>query len=1409
VRIFGLRTSPHRSRATLAALTAALTAAALAVPATAQAGVRDNTAAKGRTAQSAPQSSTHAAPKTTADVQRACGPAKKGTFTCFALRRVDVKGAKGVQPNATPVGYGPTDLASAYNLPANGGAGATVAIVDAFDDPNAEADLAVYRSQYGLPACTTANGCFKKVDQSGGANYPGADANWATEISLDLDMVSAVAPAAHILLVEATTNNNDDLGAAVDEAVTLGALYVSNSYGSNYSSVPGSGEDPSEVTSLDAFYNHPGVAVVASSGDNAFGVSYPAASQYVTSVGGTSLVRDSSTRGWNESVWNNSFGGGGSGCSVFEAKPAFQTDSGCSMRTVADVSADADPVTGVAVYDSFQAPGWGEFGGTSASAPIITAAYADAGAPAAGTYPNSYPYASAASFNDVTSGSNGTCSPAYLCTAGAGFDGPTGLGTPNGVTGFGSGPHGFLKGTVTDTTGAPLAGAKVSAGAGSATTGSDGTYSLSVPPGTYTVSASDYGYATSTASSVAVADGQSVTEDFTLAAVARATVTGTVKDGSGHGWPLYSTVTVAGAPGGPVYTNPKTGAYTLQLPVNATYTLHVASVYPGYQTSDQQVVVGTSAVAQNVALPVDAQGCTAPGYAQHAHGSFQSFDTASTPDGWTVTNAAATVGGWAFDDPGARGNLTGGAGGFGMVDSDFYGPGNSQDSLLISPVTDLSANSAPTLAFDTYYKPYIGSVADVDVSVDGGGTWTNVWDHSSTAVLGEHEDIALPQAAGMSAVQVRFHYTGTWAYYWEVDNVLIGNLSCDPVAGGLAIGQVTDANTGAPLTGAVVTTSAGSASGASAAVADPALGGAFYWLFTAAGAQTLTAAKTHYTSATAAVTVPADGVAETDFSLKAGRLTVTPGSISKSLAWGASGTATVTVKNTGTAPATLGVSEGTGGFTIQGVQSQAPTQHVTGTFPKTDMAKAAKSAKSGALTPGKSSHTAFGPTAGTAWQPIANFPTTIQDNLAEYADGKLYSGFGFDGNVDSSSLYSYDPTTGAWTKLAGAADTRETPAHGMIGGKLYVTGGWGADGNPDGATAVYDPGSDSWSSGPAWSAPLAGSGSAVLGSSLYVVGGCNASTCGSTSVSVLDTASGTWSSAAAYPEVTSWVSCGGIAGKVYCAGGTDGTNTSAHTYAYDPSSDTWTKLADMPGGGAWASAYTAANGLLLAQDGVNAAGQLSNQGFAYNPASDSWSALPNTTGPAYRFGGALGFYTVGGGQGTLVPPVSTSAVLPGYDQAGGGDVPWLSENPTTVTVAPGKSAKITVTLDAADPSIVQPGTYTAALLLATDTPYQLAKVPVSMQVSPPKTWGKITGTVQYKDATGKLVPIPGATVQIDTWATHYTLHTDSSGGYALWLDVRNNPLTVIAAKDGYQPQAVTVKIQKGQTTTTTFTLLKD
>jgi hypothetical protein len=364
-------------------------------------------------------------------------PLRPGAPVCYALVRTDLHAvhADALRPDATPSGYGPSDLQRAYNLSsaaASNGGSATVAVTELADDPNLESDLATYRAQYGLPACTTANGCFRKVNQSGQqGNYPPGDTGWGTEASLDVDMVSAICPKCHIVVVEA-----GDLSAAQNTAVSLGAHFISNSWGTG----DGSGD-----AGADADFNHAGVVDVASSGDGGYGVSFPATSQYVVAAGGTTLRQDSSARGWSETVWS----GSGSGCSSWEAKPSWQKDTGCgSHRTVADVAAVADPATGVAVYDTYGQGGWFVVGGTSASSPIIASVYALAGAPS--TAAASVLYAHSSSLYDVTSGSNGSCSPSYLCNGAAGYDGPTGLGAPNGLAAFnGSGAGASRTGPIT------------------------------------------------------------------------------------------------------------------------------------------------------------------------------------------------------------------------------------------------------------------------------------------------------------------------------------------------------------------------------------------------------------------------------------------------------------------------------------------------------------------------------------------------------------------------------------------------------------------------------------------------------------------------------------------------------------------------------------------------------------------------------------------------------------------------------------------------------------------------------------------------------------------------------------------------------------------------------------------------
>ncbi|MFK0194031.1 S8 family serine peptidase [Kitasatospora sp. NPDC090308] len=368
-----------------------------------------------------------AAPAAPRWVHSCAAPARADTASCDALRVI----RPGTAATAGDDGYGPAELRAAYGLPADGGEGATIAVVDAYDDPRAEADLGTYRERYGLPACTSGSGCFRKTDQRGGNRLPRGDTAWAGETALDLAMVSAVAPRARIVLVEADSAAVSDLGTAVNTAVALGARYVSISWGTT--------ENANAAAYDSRYFDHPGVVIAAASGDGGYGVNFPASSPHVVAVGGTTLRPDGTApRGWSESAWSTGPDeGAASGCSGRLPKPDWQTDPGCDRRTVADVSAVADPATGVAVYQSYGGNGWYTYGGTSAAAPIIAATYALAGRPSAGSRPASFPYRHPDALHDVTSGATAdSCDPAYLCTAGPGYDGPTGLGSPDGVAAF-------------------------------------------------------------------------------------------------------------------------------------------------------------------------------------------------------------------------------------------------------------------------------------------------------------------------------------------------------------------------------------------------------------------------------------------------------------------------------------------------------------------------------------------------------------------------------------------------------------------------------------------------------------------------------------------------------------------------------------------------------------------------------------------------------------------------------------------------------------------------------------------------------------------------------------------------------------------------------------------------------------
>lgn len=524
-------------------------------------------------------------------------------------------------------GLTPEDLASAYGYsPASSGTGQTVAIVDAFDDPEIESDLAQFDTHYELPACTTANGCFKKVGQTGTSSLPAADKQgWSVEIALDVETVHAACPNCKILLVEANNSSDANLAIAVNESVALGATEVSNSYG---------GPEVFGGSSEQAAYNHPGVPIVASTGDdgyygwdwvNEFGPfegdempSSPASLASTVAVGGTTLELNPDGTRAEETIWNNNGpgdeaglasgereGATGGGCSkLFTAQPWQQavagfTSSGCgTARLDADVAAVADPLTGLDIYDSFKCGpacefprvegGWVTIGGTSLSAPFISSLYALAGGGNGISYPSLtlYGHASDASLRfDVTEGANGfcggepvaecgqpnegfgtvDCEGTTACNAAPGFDGPSGIGTPEGLGLFKpllpsaaiTTPSGLTAGSVASFSaggssdpysGASIAEASWGWGDGTKATGVSATHTYAAA-GTYTVT-------------LAVTDSYGVTSPPVMGVVS----VGAASGGSGAGAGSAGASGAASTTGGGTGTAPSTVAVSSAFP---------------------------------------------------------------------------------------------------------------------------------------------------------------------------------------------------------------------------------------------------------------------------------------------------------------------------------------------------------------------------------------------------------------------------------------------------------------------------------------------------------------------------------------------------------------------------------------------------------------------------------------------------------------------------------------------------------------------------------------------------------------------------------------------------------------------------------------------------------------------------
>ncbi len=914
------------------------------------------------------------------------------------------------------------------------------------------------------------------------------------------------------------------------------------------------------------------------------------------------------------------------------------------------------------------------------------------------------------------------------------------------------GPQGHIQGVVYDSSGTPagdpIANAAITAiksitQSFQAMSGGDGVYAFTLPTGTYTLTAQAYGYEPVSIAGVDVVSGTTTTVNIPMTATTSYVVSGTVSDAMA-GWPLYAHITIKGDPITPppsvsdFWTNPVSGFYSVTLAGDITYTFHVEAWSDGYDSVD--VVVGplTANQTTNITLTADMTACAAPGYGAAA-GIKESFDDTSIPNGWTVIDNAGTGAVWAFDNPGGRSNNTGGEGNFAIADSDDAG-GVDMDTELRTPVMDFTSMTTVTLQFKYDFNSYSNNeIADVDVSNDGGSTWTNVWQRTGDDDRGPKTatiDIS-SIAAGHANVMVRFHYyNANYDWYWEVDDVIVGDPTCRLHAGGLMVGNIYDGNTFAPLADSTVMSDEGERE-TSVATPDPNVDDAFYTLFIGTGTRTVTATHSGgYAPSVVTATAVQSGTISQDFYLDAGMLDYTPEGLSASLDLGTSVTHPFTISNNGAAPASFELME-----LDRGMEALAPisipSSHTRFRHSKPSIGIAPSVAYTGGS--GGFAPLAGEPAYGFELYPGSNF--VYITNTSAPGSWKVVSPF-------SGSPYAADFLYGDFSKLYVLdADSNEFAVVDTATGSKS-------------AIATVDP-----ASGETWTG-MAG----ALDGTLYVA----STNCSSRStLYTLNPDNGDLSEIG---EITNGSCIIGIA-----------VNAEGEIYGLDLN-DVLLKIDPATGAGTV----------------IGSVGYDANyaQGMDFEEDSDVlYIAAYNNTSSQ----GELRIADTSTGNTTLVGAFPGGAEVDGLAFATGGaaDVPWLSEEPVSGTVAGGSSQPITITFDAS--AVPQPGIYHAQLRIKEDTPYSVDNVPVTMTVTAPPDWGKLTGVVSTTGhCDNQPAPLEGVDVLIQGASGTYTATTDANGSYAWWLAEGSYTVTVAAA--GHISQTTSVNVAAQVTTTQNFAL---
>lgn len=845
---------------------------------------------------------------------------------------------------------------------------------------------------------------------------------------------------------------------------------------------------------------------------------------------------------------------------------------------------------------------------------------------------------------------------------------------------------GTLEGTVTDSTNNnPIAGAHIQVAplGASTTTGPDGHYSILLPVGTYDVTASAFGYDDLTVNGVAITDGGTTTRNFALDPSPSGSLSGTVMDDASN--PLANaTVTILGTPIPPATTD-ATGHYNFPTVPNGTYDVRAEAGRCNNAQTDSVVVNGTTTHDFTLPSRSDSFGyrcrVETPAYIEgntpFPLSGDDSFAPVTLPFPFSFYGQTYTSGNVC-----TNGFITFGTGTCPFTNSGIPSAGTPNnaiypfwDDLFVDPPTGsmfTSTLSSPNrFVIEWRNVRFFGDVTrriDVEVIL-----------YENGQILTQYRNIADDgRERGNSATLGIENASGTVAFQYSLNEAVIGTpdfaIRYLLPPSGFVEGHVMDDNDHLGIGGATVK-ALQNGNVVRQTSTDPS---GFYRMQLPIGNYTIEASKTNYETGSADVTILLDQTVTQNFSLRTPRGEVNPTSLEFVVQRNETQTKTLTLSNTGGLPMTWDVKE-SGGGTV------SPSRRDGSKLLRVDLSKDER-ADPGWLGNKTADHAprvnAGSPLAPT-WSTIANYPTPIMDNSADFIDGKEYvvGGFNFTDGVTNAG-HVYDPGTNTWAAIADMPVAREKPGVQAINGLLYVTGGWDVAGNPIAETDVYDPSTNTWDTVAPNPHPTAAPGVAVADGKMYAVGGCADSFCTPSATTVrYDPGSDSWETLASYPTTDSWESCGGINGLVYCAGGVSGGTTFSSGNVYDPGSNSWSPIAAMPID-LWGSVYGTANGQLVVSNGVTQGfNTITNQGFTYDPSADTWTALPNSQLPRYRAGGSCGFYKVGGSSGGFTP-TPDSEKLSEFDQCEAfTDVPWLSESPTEGTINPGGHTNVQVTVD--------------------------------------------------------------------------------------------------------------------------------